>query len=121
MVDRDFVASMKQDAILINTARGQLVDDLDAIFEAVHFGSIYAAGLDVLPVEPPGNSRHIEAWRHQPDYLEGRITISPHTAYYSREAWVEMRSKAAETIRLWATTGVQRNIIVGQPSEHSSG
>lgn len=52
MVDRDFLTKMKKTAILINTARGALVDE-DALAWALETGEIAAAGLDVFKKEPP--------------------------------------------------------------------
>ena len=87
MVDADFLASMKSDAILINTARGEIVDQV-ALARALEDGSIGAAGLDTLSPEPV-----------QPDHplalLEGdaadRLVLSPHiggvTEGMFRRAW----------------------------------
>ena len=87
MVDADFLASMKSDAILINTARGEIVDQV-ALARALEDGSIGAAGLDTLSPEPV-----------QPDHplalLEGdaadKLVLSPHiggvTEGMFRRAW----------------------------------
>lgn len=52
MVDREFLTKMKKSAVLINTARGALVDE-DALVWALTTGEIAAAGLDVFKKEPP--------------------------------------------------------------------
>jgi len=52
MVNREFLTKMKNSAILINTARGALVDE-DALVWALENGEIAAAGLDVFQKEPP--------------------------------------------------------------------
>jgi glycerate dehydrogenase len=70
---------MKRNALLINTARGALVDDA-ALIEALQRGVIAGAGLDVLREEPPRNGSPL---------LElnlPNLIITPHVAWASREA-----------------------------------
>ncbi len=52
MVNADFLKKMKKNAILINTSRGQVIDEY-ALAEALKNGTIAGAGLDVLSTEPP--------------------------------------------------------------------
>ncbi len=114
MVNTDFLSNMKAGAILINTARGPLIENIDQVLTEVESDRLYGVGLDVLPEEPPLNSKYISQWRSDTGYLNGRVTINPHSAYYSSQAWNEMRSKSAETIKLWLEQGIQRNPIVSE-------
>lgn len=52
MVNADFLSKMKKNAILINTSRGQVIDEI-ALADALKNGIIAGAGLDVLETEPP--------------------------------------------------------------------
>ena len=75
---------LKPDALLINTARGGLVD-LGALEAALHAGRLGGAGLDVLEHEPDVHARLMR---------DPRVIITPHVAYYSAEGAVEMRNVA---------------------------
>lgn len=83
------LAMMKPDAVLVNTARGGLVD-VDALLAALSAGRIGAAALDVLDQEPP-----------RPGRLPGdlpNLLITPHMAYYSEESIAESQRKAAAQV-----------------------
>ncbi|WP_136656243.1 C-terminal binding protein [Nitratireductor sp. XY-223] len=114
MIDESFIAAMKPGSILVNTARGALINSLDVIEDGLRSGRLLAAALDVLPSEPPTDHPLIDAWRRAEPWLRGRFTITPHTAYYSERAWREMRYKAAETARLFFDAGIERNRIRGE-------
>lgn len=97
MADEQFFTQLKDDAVLINTARGKIVE-LDALYTALRDGTVRAAGLDVLEEEPPDpDHRLIEAWQENAEWLRGRLTLTPHAAFYCDEALWEMRHKAART------------------------
>ena len=70
---------MKNDAILINTARGGLVDSATLV-DALRNGEIAAAAIDVLPTEPPADGDPLLEY-------EGRnLIVTPHIAWATREA-----------------------------------
>jgi len=63
MIDANALAKMKSRAVLINTARGAVVD-VDALAHALEAGQLAGAGIDVLPVEPPSpESPLIRLWQ----------------------------------------------------------
>ncbi|MHB8770300.1 MAG: C-terminal binding protein [Syntrophales bacterium] len=91
MFNADAFRQMKPSALLVNTARGQLVD-VEALVDALDGKLIAGAALDVLPQEPPpANSR-----------LFGRddVILTPHTSFYSEESLVELQTKAAQQVAL---------------------
>lgn len=95
MVDEQFIGRMKAGAVLINTSRGQVFSGLDFLVQPLKSGRLGGVALDVLPQEPPQAGAFIDAWRNEADWTAGRVLINPHTAYYSQEAYREMRVKAA--------------------------
>ncbi len=111
MIDAAALERLTPGSILVNTARGQLVADLDVVEAALRSGRLAAAGLDVLPDEPPRPHPLLEAWRRREDWLDGRLVITPHVAFYADEAWIEQRSKPCETVRLCLVEGRLRNVI----------
>ncbi|WP_417451443.1 C-terminal binding protein [Kordiimonas sp.] len=111
MINPAFLGAMQPGGILVNTARGGLIADLDPLHDALESGHLAGLGLDVLPQEPPLDDKLTTAWRRGATWLQGRLIINPHTAYYSEQAWREMRYKAAETAKLVLTGGPIRNRI----------
>ena len=89
LVNAQFLAQMNPTAYLINAARGPLVDEV-ALLAAVQSGQIAGAALDVVETEP--------APPDHPLLREERILITPHSAWYSEEAKIEMRTRAAEEV-----------------------
>lgn len=90
LIDARRLAAMKPTAILINTARGGLVDEA-ALAEALRAGRLLGAGLDVFAEEPlPADS----PLRQAPNCV-----LSDHSAWYSEEAVQDLQRKAAEEVR----------------------
>jgi D-3-phosphoglycerate dehydrogenase len=89
LFNAEVFGKMKAGALLINTARGPLVDE-DALVSALDSGRLGGAALDVVAVEPlPKDSR-----------LIGRdnVILTPHTAFYSVEALNELQTKCAADV-----------------------
>ena len=105
------LAQLKPGAIVVNTARGELIDDLDALEHALRSGHLAAAAIDTLVTEPPQDHSLLTAWRDREDWLAGRLVITPHNAFYSDHAAVEMRTNAAKTVRILLDEGRLRNQI----------
>jgi lactate dehydrogenase-like 2-hydroxyacid dehydrogenase len=111
LIDRRRLAVMPPGAILINTARGGLVD-LDALGDALRTDHIAAAALDVLPEEPPDHTHPlIAALAADEAWLRGRLIVTPHTAFLSRNAIAEMRRKAAATVAGYFRDGTLVNRV----------
>ncbi len=111
LVDRDLLRAMKPSAMLITTARGAVVDPA-ALHEALREGWIAAAGLDVLPQEPPDpETPLLRDYAAQPDWLRGRLLISPHAAWYSPESQADARRLSTETLLLYLREGRLRNCV----------
>lgn len=80
---------MKTSAFLINTARGGIVDR-EALYQGVRKGEIAGAAMDVLEVEPIDSD--------DPLLELPNIIITPHTSWYSEEAFVELKTKVAQEV-----------------------
>ncbi len=108
-VNADLLGRMKKGSVLINTARGPIVD-LDALYAALKAGTPAGAGLDVLPKEPAdANHPLLKAYMAREPWLDGRLMITPHAAFYSPPGVNDLRSKAAKTAAERLRTGHARN------------
>jgi D-3-phosphoglycerate dehydrogenase len=94
LFDEAQLRRMKPTAILINTARGPIVDD-DALHRALSEGWIAGAGLDDIDEEPA----KVRGWRPDNPLLRlDNVVITPHAAYYSEESVGTVRRFAAEEV-----------------------
>lgn len=89
MINAATLAQCKQGVIVVNTARGGLVDE-DALLQAVRSGHVLAAGLDSFAVEPM-TAGH-------PFQQEPRIVLSPHIGGVTSAAYVNMGVAAASNV-----------------------
>lgn len=105
-------ALMPQNAVVINDARGAILD-LDALYDALKDGHLAGAGLDVLPVEPPVEPipKLLAAYRAKEPWLEGRLVVTPHSAWLTPQSWEDTRRKSAETMRAALLTNQPQNVI----------
>jgi D-3-phosphoglycerate dehydrogenase len=91
MLDAGAFAKMDRRPLLINVARGMLIDE-PALLEALDSGRISAAALDVLAQEPPAIDGHPLAGRDN-------VILTPHVAFYSDQSLLENREISALNIR----------------------
>ena len=112
MVDRAALALLPPGAVVVNTARGPVLD-VGALADALREDRIAGAGLDVLPVEPPVEPvpELLRAYRAREPWVEGRLIITPHSAYLTPEAHRDIRIKSAETMRAALLTNAPQNVI----------
>jgi D-3-phosphoglycerate dehydrogenase/C-terminal binding protein len=97
MIGATAFAAAKPGLILVSTARGPIAD-LDALAEGLRAGRVGGATLDVLPTEPVDlHHSLIAAWRAGEPWSRGRLTLSPHAAFYSPDAEKDLRGKAVQT------------------------
>lgn len=113
IIDEEFIEKLNYGTILVNTARGKLIKNLDLILDGLKKEKISFVGLDVLPDEPPIESEKlIDYWKDESSIFSKRILINPHSAYYSIKSWYEMRSKAAQNTFNVLCGGNPKNKVV---------
>lgn len=101
MVNTEFLVNMKPGAILINTARGGLVDER-ALADAIKAGFIAGAALDVLEQEPPAKDCPLIG-------LDNCI-ITPHIAWSPKEMRQAVIDILAENLESWLTGGIKNRV-----------
>ncbi|QAA93367.1 D-2-hydroxyacid dehydrogenase [Pollutimonas thiosulfatoxidans] len=106
---RDLIAApelelMKRDALLINTARGGLVNEL-ALAEALRAGKIGGAGFDVAVPEPPENNHPLVQLLELPNFI-----LTPHVAWASAEAIQGLADQLIDNIEAFQR-GQPRNVV----------
>lgn len=102
IIDRQRLKLMKPTAIIINTARGGIVDE-EALAEALHSEEISYAALDVFETEPLAAESPLRT-------LEN-IILTDHHAYYTEESLVELKTKAALRVRAVLEGGIPASAL----------
>ena len=111
MVGSDFLGKVKDGCVLINTARGDIIN-LNELYKSMKSGKVRACGLDVLPIEGHSNEQDLVIdYENNAEWLEDKLIVTPHVAYYSAEAYIELRYKAAKQIRDAIEGQVIRNCV----------
>src|SRR5581483_2628270 len=101
LLGREQLATMRRGAVLVNTARGAIVDT-DALIEALQNGQLAAAGLDVYTQEPlPMDS---------PLRRLDNVVLLPHTAWVTEEATERLRVLPVDNILAWLE-GAPRSVV----------
>lgn len=101
MVDRQFLAKLRPQAVLINTSRGGLINEAD-LAEALRKGTLAAALLDVLSAEPPPENN--------PLLTAPNVTITPHNAWATLAARQRLSQTTAENIAAFFA-GRPQNVV----------
>ncbi|SJZ43642.1 2-hydroxyacid dehydrogenase [Garciella nitratireducens] len=102
LLSKEKIALMKKDALLINTARGAIVDN-QALAEALNKGQIAGAGIDVFETEPPFSDHPLF---HAPNTL-----LTPHVAFATEESMIKRANIVFDNVYSWIQ-GEQKNKVI---------
>jgi len=104
MIDARRLALMKPDAVLINTARGALIDPA-ALADALRAGRLGGAAIDVLPQEPPVDGSPLL------DPTLPNLIVTPHMAWAARESRQRSLDELAANIADWRAGGDRGKVV----------
>ena len=103
LIDATALSRMKSGSMLINTARGGIVDEA-ALLQSLKSGHLGAAGFDVLSVEPPAAGNPLL------DADLPNLIITPHVAWASVQARQRLLDQVAQNIQCWRA-GTPQNVV----------
>lgn len=104
LIDYNAMKKMKKTAILLNVARGPVINNAD-LYKALKEGEIYAAGLDVLEKEPITEDNPLSKIKDSE-----KLIITPHMAWASTESRTRLAVEVYENIEAFLN-GEKRNIV----------
>src|SRR5581483_8523963 len=102
LIDGEAVARMRRGALLINVARGKLIDD-EAVIAALRSGRLGGAALDVFPKEPLDAA--------SPYWQLPNVIVTPHTAGSMRDYWTPLVALFADNLRRFERGEPLRNVV----------
>jgi phosphoglycerate dehydrogenase-like enzyme len=100
---------MKKGAILLNTSRGPIVDEL-ALIAALESGHLASAGLDVYELEPLSATSPLRDLEH--------IVLTPHMASYSEQSWQALRDEVCDTVGAWIKHAWASSVVNPEVRDH---
>ncbi|KAJ6576834.1 hypothetical protein B0H10DRAFT_927751 [Mycena sp. CBHHK59/15] len=102
LVGEKWIRTLKKGSILINTARGKVIDE-DAMIRALEDGHLASVGLDVYPNEPAVNPRLLDF---------PNITLLPHMGTETQDSQRKMEVRALTNLRDFLTEGRGKDVVV---------
>ena len=109
LIDARRLASMKPDAIVVNTARGSIVDQ-QALYRALAAGRLGGAGLDVFDQEPPDTSHPLFELRN--------VVVTPHISAGTRDSLrAKMRALFENVVRFYAEGRLDNEVSLPQATD----
>ncbi len=118
LIDARALALLPPGAVLVNTARGGIVD-FAAVGDALRSGHLGAAGIDVFDPEPLDRTDPlIQAWAAGEEWLDERLVLTPHSAFYSTASILDIRRLSMTYLVDYLRTGRLRTCVNGPYLRH---
>jgi D-3-phosphoglycerate dehydrogenase/C-terminal binding protein len=111
IINAKTLALLPRGAYLVNTSRGGVVETA-ALPGAIASGQLAGAAIDVRPQEPPtADDPLLRAWRDPSHPAFHRLIVTPHSAFYTEEGFMDMRTKGAQAVRRALLGQPLRNVV----------